>query len=131
MKDAYVQLVILACEDVARSKAFYDTAFGWEVKVDLPVYVEYGVPGGSGLSLYDRSSFGANTNQVPERCPPGKLVSAELYLHVRDLDEAMRRLEEAGARQLSPPAVRPWEDTAAYYADPDGHVIGVATHPVE
>jgi uncharacterized glyoxalase superfamily protein PhnB len=89
------------------------------------------VPGGSGVSLHERRSFAANTNQVPERCPPGGLVPAELYLHVPDLEEAIERLGRAGARELSPPAVRAWEDTAAYYADPDGHVIGVATHPDE
>ncbi len=35
-------------------------------------------------------------------------------------------LETAGARCLSPRAVRPWGDEAAYYADPDGNVIAVA-----
>jgi uncharacterized glyoxalase superfamily protein PhnB len=65
---------------------------------------------------------------APERCPHGAITATELYLHVDDLDAAIERLRAAGASELAPAAPRPWGDTAAYYADPDGNVIAVAVH---
>ena len=53
-------------------------------------------------------------------------VPAELYFHMADLDAAIARLKEAGARELSALSPRPWGDEAAYYADPDGNVLAVA-----
>jgi len=54
------------------------------------------------------------------------LAPAELYLHTSDLDAAIARLAAAGARLLSPRGPRAWGDEAAYFADPDGHVLVLA-----
>ncbi len=40
-----------------------------------------------------------------------------------------RSLLAAGGRLLSALAPRPWGETVAYYADPDGNVIAVAQAP--
>jgi predicted enzyme related to lactoylglutathione lyase len=119
-------LTILAVDDVARASAFYRAAFGWAQLVDVPVYAELAVPGGMRLGLYERAGFGRNTGQVPERIPSGALAPTELYFHCDDLAGAIARLEAAGARLLSPRALRPWGDEAAYFADPDGNVLVVA-----
>jgi predicted enzyme related to lactoylglutathione lyase len=119
-------LLILAVTDLARAKGFYDAAFGWEVGVEVPVYVEYRVGAGFRVGLYLRSAFSANTGVVPSSVPPGATTSTELYVWVEDLPAAVALLERAGARLLSPVAPRPWGDDAAYYADPDGNVIAVA-----
>lgn len=124
---ARLAVVILAVEDVARSRRFYLDAFGWSTEVDEPVYVEFRLPDGACLGIYDRNGFGRNTGQVPTVAAPGELTPAEVYLRVEDLDEAIVRLETAGARLLSPRAPRNWGDQAAYFADPDGHVLVVAT----
>lgn len=120
-------LLILAVEDVARAKAFYVAAFAWPVEVDVPgVYVEMAIPAGLRVGLYERRGFGRNTGRVPMPIPPGELSPTEVYLRVDDLPDACARLERAGARLLSAAAPRDWGDTAAYYADPDGHVLAVA-----
>src|SRR5207244_3574714 len=41
---------------------------------------------------------------------------------------ATASLVAAGARPLSPRAPRVWGDEAAYFADPDGHVVAVSRH---
>ncbi len=123
---APIALLILAVEDLPRAAAFYDAAFGWEVGWNEPVYREYRLPGGTGLSLYARAGFAANTGLTPAAVPPGATTSTEIYLRVADLEAACARLRAAGARELSPPADRVWGDRAAYFADPDGNVIGVA-----
>lgn len=119
-------LTILAVEDLPRAVAFYRAAFGFGQLVDVPVYVEFELPGGMRLGLYDRRGFAHNTGQPPALPPPGATSGAEIYFHVADLDEAIARLQAAGARLLSARAPRDWGDEAAYFADPDGNVLVVA-----
>ena len=122
--------LIFAVADVPRARAFYDRAFGWEVGAEVPVYVEYRLPGGMLLGLYRREGFACNTGQASVATPAGGLTATEIYLRVEDLGEAVARLTAAGARLLSPAAPREWGDEAAYFADPDGNVIAVARAPV-
>jgi predicted enzyme related to lactoylglutathione lyase len=122
-------LAILACDDVARLKAFYVAAFGWRATVDLPVYVELHVPTGLRVGLYERAAFARNTGEPPAPRPASGTTSAELYLRVDDVAVAFARLLELGGRALSPPAPRPWGDEAAYVADPEGNVVAVARPP--
>jgi len=118
-------LTVLAFDDLPRA-AFYRAAFGWAVAVEAPVYVELALPGGMRLGLYQREAFGRSTGQAPVAVPPGALSTAELYLQAGDLEAAVAGLEVAGARCLSPAAVRDWGDEVAYFADPEGHVLAVA-----
>jgi catechol 2,3-dioxygenase-like lactoylglutathione lyase family enzyme len=119
-------LVILACGDVARSRAFYLGVFGWKVVVDLPVYVEMVVPTGLRVGLYRREGFAANTGEPPSPAPAEGTTATELYLRVDDVPAALARLLANGARLLSAPSPRPWGDEAAYVADPDGNVVAVS-----
>lgn len=119
-------LTILAVEDLPRSVAFYRRAFGWPQVVDVPVYAEFELPGGQRIGLYERTSFGHNTGQVPARVAAGALAPTELYFHADDLEAALARLRDAGARVLSALAPRDWGDDAAYFADPDGNVLVIA-----
>lgn len=120
-------LTILAVTDLARSVAFYRSAFGWSSPVEVPVYVEFALPDGRRLGLYERRSFASNTGRLPQAAEDGEITATELYLHCDELDETIRRLRAAGSRELSPRAPRPWGDEAAYHADPDGNVLAVAT----
>ena len=121
-----LEIVILAVEDLARATAFYDRAFGWPVLVSAPVYVELDA-GGAHVGLYERTGFGRNVGEVPPPGPPDTPSRTELYLRVDDLAATIARLEAAGARCTSPRQSRSWGDEAAYFLDPDGNVIAVAT----
>lgn len=119
-------LTILAVANLERSRAFYDAAFGWPVAVDAPAYVEYALPGGMGLGLYDRRGFARNTGIAPATIPAGAVTGTEIYLRVEDVSDAAARLQHAGGRLLSPASRRDWGDEAAYVADPDGNVLVVS-----
>jgi steroid delta-isomerase-like uncharacterized protein len=122
-------LTILAVDDLPRSVDFYRRAFGWALAVDVPVYAELALPGGMRLGLYGREGFARAAGAAPGRPAagaPGAVAPTELYLHVDDLDAAVERLAAAGARPLSARAARDWGDEAAYFTDPDGHVVVVA-----
>lgn len=117
-------LVILAVSDLKRSVAFWRAAFGWRPRVEVPVYVELVMPGGT-LGLYQREAFTRNTGEGAAGPPVAGTTSTELYVRVVEPLATAARLEAAGARCLSPLALRPWGEEAAYYADPDGNVVVV------
>lgn len=119
-------LTILAVAELGPAVAFYRAAFSWDVEVETPVYVELRMPGGQRLGLYQRDGFGRNTGQVPAMIAAGELAPCELYFITDDVDAAATRLAGAGARALSPRALRSWGDEAAYFADPMGNVLVVA-----
>lgn len=112
-------LTILAVADLARSVAFYRNAFGWPAPVETPVYVEFELPDGQRIGVYERSSFALNVGHAPT-------TGTEIYLHAEDLTGAIARVEATGAKRLSPLSRRDWGDDAAYYSDPDGNVVVVA-----
>jgi catechol 2,3-dioxygenase-like lactoylglutathione lyase family enzyme len=126
MANVRLSLVILAVSDLARALTFYRAAFGWEQTVGAPVYVEFTLPGGQRVGLYERHAFGKNMHEVPVLIPRGTLAPTELYCYADDLPSAIERLESAGARLLSLLTPRSWGDEVAYFADPDGNVIALA-----
>ena len=119
-------LTILAVSNLPRAVKFYSQAFDWTKIVEVPVYVEFELPGEMRLGLYDRKSFGLNTGQVPFTVPAEALTSTELYFYSDDLEGDIEKILQAGARQLSELKLRDWGDEAAYFADPDGNVIVLA-----
>ncbi|MBK8696690.1 MAG: VOC family protein [Deltaproteobacteria bacterium] len=121
-----LSLVILAVRDLSRATRFYADVFGWSVAVEVPVYVEFALPDGMRLGLYQRDAFIKNTDAPATPRLAGHTTATELYLTVDDLVATIARLAAADAPCRSPLAPRPWGDTAAYYEDPDGNVVVVA-----
>jgi lactoylglutathione lyase len=119
-------IVILAVEDLARSVAFYTTAFACTEAVSSPSYVELEIGGSVRLGLYEQAGFGRNIGRLPASLAPGDISRTELYFRVDAMAAASAKLEAAGARVLSDAQQRPWGEIAAYYADPDGNVIAIA-----
>ncbi len=119
-------LTILAVSDLARAVTFYQQAFAWPVRFDSPAFVELALPDGASLGLYQRAGFAKNTGVEPMVVSEGEISGTELYLHRQDLQAVIGRLQDLDARQLAELAPRRWGDEAAYFADPDGNVLGVA-----
>ena len=126
MRDVRHVLTILAVERFRECVDFYRSAFAWEMAVETPVYVEFAVPGGQRIGIYEREGFGRNTGRTPVKIAEGDLAPTELYFYAEDLLSAIERLRGAGARELSALAQRPWGDEAAYFADPSGNVLVLA-----
>jgi predicted enzyme related to lactoylglutathione lyase len=124
--EARLALLILAVEDLGRAVGFYRAAFGWVQTVDDELYAEFALPGDQRLGLYAHAGFKGNIGQAPRTLSRGEITSTEIYFYTNDLAAAITRLEAAGARALSPRALRAWGEEAAYFADPDGNVVVVA-----
>jgi predicted enzyme related to lactoylglutathione lyase len=125
MTEPRLALVILAVDDLARSAAFYDQAFGWPRTIESPVYIELALPGGMRLGLYARDGFRRTIGHSPAPAP-ADVTATELYVYVADIDLASRKVLDAGGRTLGRAAARDWGDVVGYLSDPDGNVLALA-----
>lgn len=117
-------ITVIAVDDVQESARFYQTVLELPRTVDTPVYVELALAGHA-LGLYQRDGFARNVGAAAPPRPSG-IGAAELYVRVANLDAAIERARGAGARELSPRALRAWGEEAAYFSDPDGFVLALA-----
>jgi predicted enzyme related to lactoylglutathione lyase len=121
--------VILAVSDLQRSLAFWESAFDWprNERIDYANYVELHPSDGGTIGLFERQGFAGTVGAEPIEIEDDAVPPAYVYVRVDDVEEAAGRLEAAGGRALSPLAPRHWGETAAWFADPDGNVIAVAS----
>jgi catechol 2,3-dioxygenase-like lactoylglutathione lyase family enzyme len=119
--------VVLAVSDVERAYAFYREVFGWESHLEWPgEYTELVLSRDDRLGLYRRDGWAESAGAQPAELN-GNVSPAYLYVRVDDLDATIDRLDRIGARRLSSRQRRGWGDEAAYFADPDGNVLAVAS----
>lgn len=111
------------------------TAF-WQVVLDRPPALD--VPGMTEFTLGPNVVLGLMPEtgiksllgpSLPDPAAAHGVPRAELYLVVDDAAAYLGRARAAGATELSPLTRRSWGDDAAYYLDPDGHVVAFATRP--
>ena len=113
--DRRIDYVEFSVSDVARSRAFYGSAFGWTFKDYGPDYCEFNdgrLTGG--FALAGDGKPGSSTNAG------GPLV----ILFASDLADIQRRLEEAGATIVKGPYAFPG-GRRFHFADPDGYELAV------
>ncbi|WP_139492016.1 VOC family protein [Brevibacillus dissolubilis] len=120
-----MRYVILYVHDVAKSLEFYRDKLGLAVRADHDTYIELDT-GAVILSLFDRGNARETTKlQVPEG--EGSSQTFEVGFVTEDVEGTVNRLREQGVPVLKEPIVKPWGQTVAYVADPDGHYIEICT----
>lgn len=121
-------VTILAVDNLERSLLFYSKAFDWALRIQGKQYAEFELPGGLGLALCTKDGFAKYTGRRPE-FSRGNVSPVQIYLRSDDLARSVARLHAAGGKPLSKSADRDWGEEAAYFADPDGHVL-VVSRPI-
>jgi hypothetical protein len=97
-------------------QAFYAGAFGWEMQASVPGYAmalagEGGIHGGVGTL-------------------PGPARShVTVYVDSDDPASDLERIESLGGTTVLPATEIPGGPTIALFADPEGHVVGLAKRP--
>lgn len=121
-------LFILYVRDQARSARFYAAVLDAAPILDVPGMTEFALGGDARLGLMPEAGIRRLLGDAI-RDPAGAsgVPRAELYLARDDAPALHARALTAGARPLSDWALRDWGDHAAYVADPDGHVLALAT----
>lgn len=118
---------ILYVRDQRASTDFYRKIFRKEPDLDVPGMTEFMLAENMKLGLMpNRGIAKILGNTLPHPDTGTGIPRCELYLYVDDLRFEYENALKAGARLLSPPALRDWGDRVCYLADPDGHVIAFA-----
>jgi len=98
--------------DVARSAAFYQAVFGWEIRRR-----------GDGATAFD-DAIGEVSGAFVTGRPPSREAGLLVYIMVADAEATVRKLVANGAGIVQPIGVDAPEITARF-RDPAGNVIGV------
>lgn len=118
---------IMICGDVAAACAFYDTAFGFETRFQMPGpdgkvgFAEVGLEGASFMLSVGDATKG-------EKTPKALAGNSQTnYVYVPDADKVWKRATGAGAEAHEGPKDQFWGDRTCIVGDPDGHCWMFAT----
>jgi catechol 2,3-dioxygenase-like lactoylglutathione lyase family enzyme len=118
---------ILFVSDQKKSTAFYKFLLNMEPQLFVPGMTEF--------SLSDNCVLGLMPISGIKKILNGKLFGSEdssinpkseLYLFTDDAADYLKRAASLGAIELSPVQERSWGHRAAYFIDPDYHIIAIA-----
>ena len=119
---------ILYVADQQRSTAFYSSVLAAQPRLCVPGMTEFALPGGAVLGLMPEQGISRLLAPLlPDPRQAAGIPRAELYLVVPAARSMHLRALAAGAKELSPLALRSWGHTVAYSLDPDGHVLAFAS----
>jgi uncharacterized protein len=109
-------------KDGKRLGSFFSDLFGWETAEVAP---------GSHYGVMDASPHGIGGGIGPSQKGPGHVT---FFVEVDDLEAALRNVERLGGKRITGPITLPDKRPSArgrgsvnfaYFADPEGHVIGL------
>lgn len=106
----------IAVADMAAVRHFYETLLGLDVLMDMDWIVTLG-PGQPMQTQISLMTQGGSGTPVPA-----------LSIEVDDVDEALKRMRDAGIRIEYGPADEPWGVRRFYVRDPAGTLINILAH---
>jgi uncharacterized protein len=122
-----VSTVMIAVQDLERSKRFYAEGLGCKIAQDHPGFVNFDLgDGSSSLALYRWDAAAQDAGVSPEG---SGFRGVSLHYIVSSADEVktvMRTAEEAGAGIVREATETQW-GSFGYFSDPDGHLWKVAS----
>jgi lactoylglutathione lyase len=116
--------ISLFVEDLSRSKAFYEKAFGLTAQGEDDVSVMFRFKD-TWVFLTKATAAQEIIGPVPVAAPGGGARS-EFAIIVPDVDAVGAELAENGVTLLSGPQDRSWGMRTVIFTDPDGHVWEIA-----
>ena len=123
----YLGYVVLFAENLEKTLAFYVNKVGLPVRFQAEGYAELAVEG-SKFALLARSRVSELAGDAQAGRPTAGTHEGSVTLLVEDVDRLHRELAGRGVTFLAAPKDRPWGQRTAYFQDPDGHLIEVATN---
>ncbi|EAZ85698.1 Lactoylglutathione lyase [Bacillus sp. B14905] len=120
-----MKYIILYVNDFEKTMSFYKDILGLQIKMQQDTYVEFDT-GVTTLSINTRKSVKEEIGlDVPELT--SSTQTFEIAFVVEDVSATIEKLREQGVPIIKEPATKPWGQTVAYVADPDGHFIEICT----
>ncbi len=120
-----MKYIILYVNDFEKTMHFYKDILGLTVKMQQGTYVEFDT-GSTTLSINTRQSVKEEIGlDVPDSS--SSTQTFEVGFVVEDVPAAIDKLRSQGISIIKEPVTKPWGQTVAYIADPDGHYIEICT----
>ncbi len=106
----------LAAHDPAASSKFYADVFGWKIERDANFdYYQFAAEGGPGGGFNKIGEQGTNAGDVVP------------YIGVDDIDAALKKIQAAGGKTVTPKTEIPGIGWFAHFTDPGDNRIGLYT----
>ncbi len=120
-----MKYIILYVNDFEKTIHFYRDILELPIKMEQGTYVEFDT-GATTLSINTRVSVQEEIGlDVPEAHV--KSQTFEIGFVVDDVEATIESLRNQGVPIIKEPTKKPWGQTVAYVADPDGHYIEICT----
>lgn len=118
---------ILYVQDQQGSRDLYRALLDKEPILDVPGMTEFDLQGCK-LGLMPNAGIARIISPtLPDPASGSGIPRCELYLLSEDAQAILGRAERLGFRLVAPFSDREWGHRVAYIADPDGHVVALAS----
>jgi predicted enzyme related to lactoylglutathione lyase len=122
----HVTTIMLAVEDLARSKAFYAEGLGCKVEQDYPTFVSINLgEDSSSLALYPRDAAAQDAGVSAEGSGFRGVSFHYIVSSQEEVDEVLGQATAAGGDIVKEPTSTGW-GYFGYFSDPDGYLWKVA-----
>lgn len=125
MLNCTLRYIILYVSDFDQAYTFYKDVLQLSVKMQQGTYVEFDT-GQTTFAINTRDSvreeIGLTVPQEQE-----KTATFEVAFTVEDVAQTIDVLRSKGVQIIKEPVTKPWGQTVAYIADPDGHYIEICS----
>lgn len=120
-----MRYLILYVADFGKSLRFYRDVLGVPVRAEHGSYVEFDT-GSTILAFNTREGAREATGlAIPDRQNASQTF--ELGFVAEDVPATIESLRRQGVTIVKEPIVKPWGQTVAYVADPDGHYVEICS----
>ncbi len=121
-----LNIVTLGVANLARSRQFYQDAFGWKPAQGSSEEIVFFYHGGIVLGLYPLESLAEDAGITAHRSGFSGITLAMNTKTKEDLETTYQNALDAGAKSLIEPRDTFWGGYDCYFADPDGHPWEIA-----
>ncbi len=123
-----ISIITLGVSDMQRAYRFYHEGLGFPTAQDAEAPIIFFHTAGTRLALYPLPAL---AEDISDQLPPGRgefpgLTLAHNTRTQAEVDEILRRAEEAGGKIEKPAQPTSWGGYSGYFSDPDGYLWEVA-----
>ena len=119
--------VVVFAHDFDSTLAFYKEKLGLPIRFQDTGYAELAVEGAK-LALLSASRIAEQVGPGHAGRPGAGVHDGHITLMVEDVDRLYQGLKAKGVNFFSAPQERAWGQRTVYLADPEGHLIELATN---
>lgn len=122
---------ILYISNQEKSRDFYQILLQQNPSLDVPGMTEFTLNDFVKIGLMPNDGIAKIiTPKLPHPTSGIGIPRCELYLQVDNIESIFEEAKQAGAKEISPIALRDWGDYVGYLTDFDGHIIALASKSI-